>query len=182
MTKLDPSRSSHFPAIEKKHGKPMSHWYKVMARLKDLKYADQISHLMNDYGFSRIHANALVMYSKGSTSTRRFESPDDYFKSLDATKAATMRKIFAALQKSFPHLELVIAWNQPMLKEGKRYVFGASAASSHILIAPWDPAAIEALRPRLTAFVVNKKTIRVPVDWKVDAKLLRDLVAGQLEN
>lgn len=93
-----------------------------------------------------------------------------------------MRKIFAVLQKSFPQLELVMAWNQPMLKHGRRYVFGASAASHHILIAPWDPAIIEALRPRLSGFVVNKKTIRVPIDWKVDSRLLQDLVVGQLEN
>ena len=160
----------------------MSHWHKVMTGLKDLKYANQMAHLMDDHGFSRAHANALVMYAKGSTSTRRYESPVDYFKSLDPTQAATMRKIFEVLQKSFPQLELVIAWNQPMLKEGRRYVFGASAALHHILIAPWNAEIIEALGPRLTGYVVNKKTIRVPVDWKVDAKLLRDLVVGQLEN
>lgn len=158
----------------------MSHWHQVMTDLKDLKYADQMAHLINNYGFSRAHANALVMYSKGSTSTRRYKSPDDYFESLDSTKAATMRRIFDLLQKSFPKLELVIAWNQPMLKNGKRYVFGASAAAHHILIAPWDTEIIKALELRLTGLVVNKKTIRVPVDWDVDAKLLRDMLALQM--
>ncbi len=181
MEDRDTGRAAFFPAIEKKHGKPMSYWHRLMGRIKDMKYADQMAYLMNDHGFSRVHANALVMYSKGSTSARRFESPDEYFESLDPTKGATLRRIFEVLQKAFPQLELVMAWNQPMLKVGKQYVFGASAASHHILIAPWDPEIIEAVRPRLTGLVVNKKTIRIPVDWKVDGKLLRDLVASQLD-
>lgn len=182
MVSKDPSRESYFPAIEKRYGQPMSHWQAVMKKVATLKYAEQIAHLREKHGFSQAHANALVMYSKGSTTTRRFESPDDYFASLDSTKAATLQRIFAVLQKSFPQLELVMAWNQPMLKDGKQYVFGASAASHHILIAPWDPEIIEAVRPRLAGLVVNKKTIRIPVDWKVDVKLLRDLVASQLDS
>ena len=180
MTTLDPRRESHFPAIEKKYGQPMAHWHKMMTGLKDLKYADQMTHLMDDHGFSRAHANALVMYSRGSTTTRRYDSPEAYFATLDETKSKTMRKIFATLQKAYPELELVIAWNQPMLKQGTKYVFGASAGANHILIAPWNSDTLKALADRLTPYEVNKKTIRVPVDWKVDAKLLRDLVAPQM--
>jgi len=168
----DTSRASHFPAIEKKYGQPMAHWHQVMATLVDQKYADQLAHLMNIHGFTRAHANALVMYSRGSTTTRRFDTPDAYFASLDPTAARTMRTIFKILQTEHPELELVVAWNQPMLKRGKRYVFGASAATKHILLAPWDAAVLDSLRPRLTAYEVNKKTIRVPIDWSVDADLL----------
>jgi uncharacterized protein YdhG (YjbR/CyaY superfamily) len=32
----------------------------------------------------------------------------------------------------------------------------------------------------LTDYKVNKKTIRVPVDWKPDKKLLRDMVAARI--
>ena len=176
----DPTRAAHFPAIEKKHGKPMAHWHAVMAKISNRKYADQLAHLMNEHGFSRAHANALVMYTKGSTTTRRFETPDQYFDQLDGVAALTMRKIFSVLGKAFPELELVMAWNQPMLKSGKKYVFGASAAATHILIAPWDPAVLEALGPRLDGLHVNKKTVRVPVDWKVDARLLKDMVAPHI--
>lgn len=158
----------------------MSHWHKVMAKISTLKYAEQMSHLMENHGFTRAHANALVMYSRGSTTTRRYDSPDAYFKSLDETKSTTMRKIFAMLQKAYPELEIVIAWNQPMLKRGTQYVFGASAAAKHILIAPWNPDILTALASRLKPYEVNKKTIRVPVDWKVDAKLLRDMLDPNL--
>ena len=177
----DPSRESHFPAIVKKYGKPMSYWHRLMTTVSGKKYDEQMSLLMDEHGFSRTHANALVMYSRGSTTTRRFADPDAYFANLDTVKARTMRTIFTSLRKDFPDLELVIAWNQPMLKHGKHYVFGASAAANHILIAPWDAAVLERLAPRLSSYVVNKKTVRVPADWKVDTALLRDMVGPQID-
>jgi uncharacterized protein YdhG (YjbR/CyaY superfamily) len=180
VSERDPSRESHFPAIEKKYGQPMSHWHRIMKSVAGKKYDEQMALLMGEHGFTRAHANALVMYSRGSTTTRRFADPEAYFASLDDAKARTMRTIFASLRKDFPELELVIAWNQPMLKTGKRYVFGASAASNHILLAPWDASVLATLAPRLSGYEVNKKTVRVPADWKVDKKLLRDMVGPQI--
>lgn len=180
VTQGDPSRESHFPAIEKRYGQPMAHWHEVMKSIATLKYAEQIAHLREEHGFSQAHANALVMYSRGSSTTRRYETPEAYFKSLGAVKEKTMREIFSSLKKSFPELEMVIAWNQPMLKSGKTYVFGASAAANHILIAPWNADVLQTLASRLSSFEVNRKTVRVPPNWTVDSDLLRDMVAPHL--
>ena len=158
----------------------MSYWFDVMARIKDDKYADQMAYLQENYGFSRAHANALVLYSRGNTTSKRFNTFADYLKPLDATKQMTMKAIFAAITAKFPKAELVIAWNQPMIKIDGRYVFGASAQKAHILIAPFNADVIDDFRPRLADCKVNKKTIQVPVDWKVDKKLLTDLVAASV--
>jgi len=176
-----PDRASYFPAIEKRYGKPMSYWFTEMKKVKGDKYADQMAFLQEKHGFSRAHANALVLYLKGSTSSRRYETFDDYLVTLDDTKAQTMRTIFATLTAKFRKAEVVIAWNQPMLKQDGRYLFGASAQKAHILIAPFDAQIIDEFRPRLEGYEVNKKTIRVPVDWKVDKKLLEDLVSAQFD-
>ena len=56
----DPSREAHFPAIEKRYGEKMAYWFKVMAKLEGKKYAEQVAHLKENYGFSQAHANALV--------------------------------------------------------------------------------------------------------------------------
>jgi len=96
----DKSRESHFPAIEKKYGKPMAHWHRVMATLEGKKYADQIAVLRGEHGFSQAHANALVMYSRGSTSARRVDTPDAYFDALPSEQAATMRSIFPRFARS----------------------------------------------------------------------------------
>lgn len=174
------SRESHFPAIEKKHGKPMAHWHREMKKVAGLKYAEQVAHLRERHGFSQAHANALVMYSRGSTSARRVDTPDGYFDALPAVQATTMRAIFALIQKKYPKFDLVIAWNQPMLKLGKDYVFGASAAKHHILLGPWGSDAIARAADLLDGYEVNKKTIKVPIGWKPDRKLLLRLIDNRL--
>jgi len=176
----DPSREAHFPAIEKRYGEKMSYWFKVMKEIKDDKYPQQVAHLRENYGFSQAHANALVMYSRGSTSSRRHDTPADYYKTIDPQQATTLRKIFKTIQTKYPKTELVIAYNQPMLKLGSDYIFGASCASKHILIAPWSNDVLEAFRDRLAHLTLNKKTIGIPNDWKVEEKLILDMVKARI--
>lgn len=176
----NPDRASYFPAIEKRYGQPMSYWFSVMKELEGQKYPEQIAYLRENYGFSQAHANALVMYSRGSTSARRVNTLDQYLKPFDATKKKTVREILAAIQSRYPRAELVLAWNKPMIKIDGAYVFGVSVHTSHILIAPTSASAIEAVGKRLDGYEVNKKTIRVPVDWKVDKALLHALVKARL--
>lgn len=178
----NPDRSSYFPAIEKKYGQPMSYWFDVMAEIADRKYPEQMAYLQENHGFSRTHANALVLYSRGSTSARRYSTVEEYLVAVgaDDTKVATVRAIFKAITSKYRNLETVIAWNQPMLKQGKDYVIGISVLKNHILIGPWGDDVIARFSDRLADYETNKKTFKVPVDWKPDAALLRDLVASRL--
>ena len=173
MPPKDPSREAHFPAIEKRYGEKMAYWFKVMADLEGKKYPEQIAHLKESYGFSQAHANALVMYSRGSASSRRFETPSEYFKTLSPEQRKTIKAIFAAITSKYPKLELVIAWNQPMLRLDKKYILGVSTTKNYLLLAPFSTDVIDAFRPKLNAYTVNKKTIAVPNDWEVDTKLLQ---------
>ena len=180
MPAKDPSRESHFPAIEKKYGEKMSYWFKVMKALDGQKYPEQIAHLRENYGFSQAHANALVMYSRGSISARRFETPTQYFKSIDPVQAKTIKAMINTITAKYPNLELAIAWNQPMLRKGTMYIFGWSVTKNYILVAPWSTDVLDTFRPKLTEFKVNKKTIAVPSDWDVDSKLLNAMVKARL--
>jgi uncharacterized protein YdhG (YjbR/CyaY superfamily) len=180
MSIADGDREKFFPLIEKKYGEKMSYWFKVMKELDGEKYPVQIAHLRENYGFSQAHANALVMYSRGSTSSTRHESPAAFFKSVKPAQAKTMKAIFKAITSKYPQLELVIAWNQPMLKFEKHYIFGVSAATNHILIAPWDQDVLKKYTPKFKEFKVNKKTIALPNDWEVDAKLLQAMIKDSL--
>ena len=180
MATKDPSREAHFPAIEKKYGEKMSYWFKVMKKLEGEKYPVQIAHLRENYGFSQAHANALVMYSRGSESSKRFDTPAEYFKTVTPTQAKTMKAIFKAMTSKYPQLELVVAWNQPMLKYEKHYIFGISAATNHILIAPWNQEVLKKYAPKFKDFKVNKKTIALPNDWVVDSKVLQAIAKESL--
>ena len=147
-----------------------------MKDLEGLKYPEQIAFLKEEHGFSQAHANALVMYSRGSTSSKRFSTMDDFLKNEEDDKKKTIKRIFKVIQTKYPKGELVIAWNKPMFKIDDKYVFGVATAKNHILIAPFNADAIDALRPKLKDYKVNKKTIEVPSDWKVDEKLLLSIV------
>lgn len=180
MVAKSSDRESYFPAIEKKYGQPMSYWFDQMAERSKWKYPEQIAFLKEEHAFSQAHANALVMYCRGSKTTKRFNTLDDYLKPFDETKCTTVRKVFDAITSKYPKLELVIAWNQPMLKLGDQYVFGLSVHTKHILLAPTNPAVLEQFKSRLEGYEVLKKTFKVPVDWKVDKKLLRDMAAVRI--
>ena len=113
-------------------------------------------------------------------SAPRFTSLDDYLASLDASKATTLRAVVDAITGFFPDLTVKIAWNVPQIHRSKDYVFGMSAAKNHLTLAPWGTGTLEPFRARLAGYVVNKATFQVPVDWNVDADLLRDMVATRL--
>jgi uncharacterized protein YdhG (YjbR/CyaY superfamily) len=176
------SREAYFPKIEAKYGQPMRYWFALMKDMADLRYPQQIAFLKEEHGFSQAHANALVMYSRGSKSSRRFDNLDGYLKGQDEVKSKTIRKIFRVIQRKYPKLELVIAWNQPILKLGKEYLFGASILKNHILIAPWNAKVLSAMKQDLQGYKVNKKTVQVPIDWKVDEKLLLKMIKLNLQS
>jgi uncharacterized protein YdhG (YjbR/CyaY superfamily) len=183
MATTSGDREKFFPAIEKKYGEKMAYWFATMKKLEGKKYPEQIAFLRENYGFSQAHANAVVMYSRGSTSSKRHATPSEYFKSIDQKQAKKVREIIEVITSKFPELELVVAWNQPMLKSGSEYVFGASVATHHILIAPWGDV-LKTLAPKfekLEGVKVNKKTIAIPIDWEVNVKLLQSMIAARLK-
>jgi len=173
-------RTVQFPLIERRYGHPVSFWLERLAGLDDSRYAAQMAYLQEEHGFSRAHANTVVMYARGSTSTKRFADPDAYFDSITPTQAKTARAIFTAIQKRFDDLELVIAWNQPMLRRGSKYVFGLAAASEHLLLMPWGEKVLEVAAPHLDGLTVKKKTVQIPSNWNVDTNLLTAMVAERL--
>ena len=180
MSTKSGAREEHFPAIEKRYGEKITYWIAQLKKLGDAKYPEQVALLRENYGFSQTHANALVMYVRGSTSSKRFDKPKDFFDSVDPMAAKTAKKIFKAIQTKYPKLELVVAWNQPMLRLGKDYIFGLSVAKKHILLAPWSTKVLTKFASELEEFQVNKKTFAVPLDWKVDSQLLQSMVKARL--
>lgn len=158
----------------------MTYWFDVMAEIKDRKYPEQMAYLQENHGFTRAHANALVLYSRGSTSSRRFASLDEYLTGESPERSETIRAIFDAITGRYPELETVIAWNQPMLKAGQDYIIGVSLAKNHVTIGPWGDSVIARFADRLENYETNKKTFRVPIGWSPDATLLQDIVASRL--
>ncbi len=168
-------RSKFFPAIEKKYGLPMSYWFDQIKKIAEKKYPEQMSFLMENHGLSRNHANAIVMYARGSKSAQRYNTFNEYLKTLDKTQVKTMKTIFACVKEKYPKIEIVIAWNYPFVKYQNEYIFGVSASKNHLLLGPWNPKTISHFKNELKDFKVNKKTIQLPNDWVVNKKLVLEI-------
>ena len=155
MATSDGDRTKFFPAIEKKHGGKISQWITRVKDLGDVKYPEQIAYLREEHGFSQAHANALVMYVRGSTTSKRFATPAEYFKSLDAPTAKTSQAIFAAIQSKFPQLDLVIAWNQPILRIGNNQFWECLHQG---ITSPLTLSALMFLRPTRRNWLASSST------------------------
>ncbi len=110
----------------------------------------------------------------------RFSSVEDYLASLDPTKENTIRSVIDFILKQFPGLQSKIAWNVPNIHRDGKYVVGICAYKHHLTYAPWSPRIIADFKPRLRNFVVKKYCFHFPVDWKLDGKLVKDLVRTRL--
>lgn len=179
---LTGDRAAHFPAIERKHGEPVSHWLEVLSNLGARKYPEQIAYLRENFGFSQAHANAVVMYHRGSTSARRYTTLAQYLKTVTPEQRKTITNILTAITKKYPSAEVVISWNKPMVKLGDEYLFGVSALRNYLLLAPFRADVLEHFLPRLTQYRVNKKTFQVPSDWDVDGRLVADMVGYAIKH
>ncbi|MGE0529428.1 MAG: iron chaperone [Bdellovibrionales bacterium] len=113
-------------------------------------------------------------------SSPRFNSVEEYLASVDPTKARTLKSIIDLILSQFPELEAKISWNVPTIHRKGKYVVGICAYKHHLTFSAWSPGVIEDFKVRLAKFVVFKNCFQIPVDWKIDSKLVKDLVRARL--
>ena len=85
------------------------------------------------------------------------------------------------IQAKHKKLDLVIAWNQPMLRKDKSYVIGAGVTKNYILLNPFSKSVIDKFDKKLSDYDVKKHTFAIPNDWKIDQKLILALVKARLD-
>ena len=110
----------------------------------------------------------------------RFSSVEDYLTSLDPTKEKTLRSVIDFILKQFPELQSKMSWNVPNIHRNGKYIVGICAYKRHLTFAPWSARVIAHFKPRLRKFVVKKYCFQIPVDWKIDRKLVKDLVRARV--
>ena len=111
----------------------------------------------------------------------KFNSVEGYLASLDdPTKERTLRSVIDLILTQFPELESKISWNVPTIHRNGKYVVGVCACKHDLTFSPWSPRVIEDFKVRLGKFVVFKNCFQIPVDWKIDRKLVKDLVRARL--
>lgn len=69
-TKKVTGPASYFPSIEKKYGKPISHWLKVLGTMKDMKHMEMVAalktkHEMGAWARERARCSPSVQAGQG---------------------------------------------------------------------------------------------------------------------
>lgn len=52
--------ASYFPSIEKKYGKPISHWKSLLKKMPASTHSQMVAMLKTDHAMGHGHANAIV--------------------------------------------------------------------------------------------------------------------------
>lgn len=111
---------------------------------------------------------------------QKFTSVEEYLASLDPTKERTIRSVIDFILTQFPELASKISWNVPTIHRNGKYVVGICAFKHHLTFSPWSSRVIEDFKVKLEKFVVFKNCFQIPVDWKIDKRLVKDLVRARL--
>ncbi len=54
--------ASYFPSIEKKYGRPISHWKSLLAAMPGAKHSEMVAMLKSDHAMGHGHATAIVAH------------------------------------------------------------------------------------------------------------------------
>jgi uncharacterized protein YdhG (YjbR/CyaY superfamily) len=105
---------------------------------------------------------------------------DEYFDSLDADRRAAFERIRALAMDEAPAAEQGRSYGMAALKYHGKPLLGFRAAEHHLSIFPFSPAAIDAVRDRLTGFDLSKGTIRFTVGASLPEAAVRGLVRHRM--
>lgn len=63
MADIAKGPASYFPSIEKKYGRPIAEWQKLIRASGLTKHMELVGMLKSEYGIGHGHANALVAHT-----------------------------------------------------------------------------------------------------------------------
>lgn len=105
---------------------------------------------------------------------------DVYFDSLDTDRRDAFERIRALVMDEAPDAEQGTSYGMAALKYRGKPLLGFRATEHHLSIFPFSPAAIDAVRSRLTGFELSKGTIRFTVDSALPDAAVRELVRHRM--
>jgi uncharacterized protein YdhG (YjbR/CyaY superfamily) len=109
----------------------------------------------------------------------KFETPEEYLKSLPKDVQAIMKTVRTTIQKAVPQAEEVISYNIPAFKY-HGWVFYYSAYTNHFSLSTPPPfAAFVKFRKELSQYKQSKSAVQFPLDEPVPVKLISAMTKYQ---
>lgn len=101
-----------------------------------------------------------------------FASIDEYIAAQPEPAQSSLRRVRSAIRKALPDAEECISYNMPTYKAGGRAVIYFAGWKKHYSIYPVSADLLAALGDDLTAYEVEKGTIRFPLNADVPDALI----------
>ena len=111
----------------------------------------------------------------------KFATLQEFYNSLPKDQETAIRRFADYVETTYPDLELVLAWNQPMFKLGKKYLIGFMPAKNHINLLTMTNTPVTHFSERLSAYRHGTRSISVPFDWNIDEELIKDILLFRAE-
>lgn len=109
---------------------------------------------------------------------------NDYLNTIEQPEhRKKMEAIFSWVDETFPELEKVVKWNQPMYTHHDTYIIGFSKAKAHISVSP-EAAGMKPFTQRFETdgYTYTENLFRIKWTDEVDYLLLKDIIEFNLKD
>lgn len=106
------------------------------------------------------------------------ETHKDFLETIsDTSHRERLKKVLDWIQESYPKLEPVVKWNQPMFQDHGTFIIAFSVSKKHLAAAP-ETVTIEHLEEDIkkAGYDYTKHIIRIPWKDEVDYSLLQKMI------
>ncbi|WP_342388408.1 iron chaperone [Salinicoccus bachuensis] len=109
---------------------------------------------------------------------------DEFINGIDnGEQREKVEQVLSWVHDTYPDMERVVKWNQPMFTDHGTYIIGFSVAKKHMSVAPENKAITEfsgALEE--AGYAHTSQIFRIPWDSEVDYDLLKKIIDFNIED
>jgi uncharacterized protein YdhG (YjbR/CyaY superfamily) len=104
---------------------------------------------------------------------------DSYLAGLDESDRGALMHVLAVAMEEAPDAEQATSYGMPVLRYRGKPLLGFQAATKHLAVYPFSPAAVSAVREQLSGASLSKGTVRFTAQAPLPEQAIRDLVRAR---
>ena len=106
---------------------------------------------------------------------------DEYLRSVDEPKRATLQALRRTILEIVPEAEEVLSYRVPAFRVEGKVVAGFAAFKDHLSYLPFSGSVLGQLEDELRGYTMTKSALHFPVDRPLPKSLVKKLIAVRLE-
>lgn len=185
MELLSETELEHFESLAPSYKKIfVNHVFNAKTEKTRLKNIDEVKEAMElkcknifDYKKKKNPRNEIPKDADDATKIKLY-----FEKVEDIANRQKVENLYNQLVGLDPDLNILYAWNNPMIKYKESFNCGITVAKAHFTIA-FDSVALEFFKERIleAGYGLNLKTFKIKYNQEIDFDLLREMVLFSIE-